>query len=51
MKNKLKNNTKIKLISLLSAIVLWIYVMAIVDPEDTRLFENVPVVVTNIGRN
>lgn len=48
MKNKLKNNTKIKLISLLSAIVLWIYVMAIVDPEDTRLFENVPVVVTNI---
>lgn len=48
MKNKLKNNTKIKLISLLSAIVLWIYVMAIVDPEDSRLFENVPVVVTNI---
>lgn len=47
MKNNLKRNTRIKLISLLSAIVLWMYVMAIVDPEDTKLFENVPVTVTN----
>lgn len=48
MKNRLKKNTRIKLISLLSAIVLWMYVMAIVDPEDTKLFESVPVSVTNI---
>lgn len=48
MKNRLKNNTKIKIISLLSALVLWMYVMAIVDPEDTILFENVPVTVTNM---
>lgn len=48
MKNRLKKNTRIKLISLLSAVTLWMYVMAIVDPEDTRLFENVPVSVTNI---
>lgn len=48
MKNKLKNNTKIKIISLLSALVLWIYVMAVVDPDDTKLFEDVPVAVTNI---
>ena len=48
MKNRLKKNTRIKLISLLSALTLWMYVMAIVDPEDTRLFENVPVSVTNI---
>ena len=47
MKNNLKRNTRIKLISLLSAIVLWMYVMAIVDPEDTKLFENIPVSVTN----
>lgn len=47
MKNNLKNNTRIKLISLLSAIVLWMYVMAIVDPEDTKLFENIPVTITN----
>lgn len=47
MKNNLKRNTRIKLISLLSAIVLWMYVMAIVDPEDTKLFENIPVTVTN----
>ena len=47
MKNNLKRNTRIKLISLLSAIVLWMYVMAIVDPEDTKLFENILVSVTN----
>lgn len=47
MINKLKDNSKIKIISLLSAIVLWTYVMAIVDPEETKLFENVPVTITN----
>lgn len=47
MINKLKDNSKIKIISLLSAIVLWTYVMAIVDPAETKLFENVPVTITN----
>lgn len=47
MINKLKNNSKIKIISLLSAMVLWMYVMAIVDPEETKLFENIPVKITN----
>lgn len=47
MKNNLKRNTKIKIISLLSAMVLWMYVMAVIDPEDTKLFENIPVTVTN----
>lgn len=47
MINKLKNNSKIKIISLLSAMVLWMYVMAIVDPEETKLFENIPVTITN----
>ncbi|WP_092921876.1 CdaR family protein [Romboutsia hominis] len=49
MMNKLKHNTKIKLISLLSAITLWLYVMAIVDPTDTKLFENVPIVISNMN--
>ena len=47
MINKLKNNSKIKIISLLSAMVLWMYVMAIVDPEETKLFENIPVTINN----
>lgn len=47
MINKLKNNSKIKIISLLSAMVLWMYVMAIVNPEETKLFENIPVTITN----
>lgn len=48
MIEKLKENTKIKLISLLSALVLWMYVMAIVDPEETKLFEGIPVSITNM---
>lgn len=47
MINKLKNNSKIKIISLLTAMVLWMYVMAIVDPEESKLFENIPVTITN----
>lgn len=49
MMNKFKHNYKIKIISLLSAMVLWTYVMAIVDPEETKLFENIPVTITNIN--
>ena len=49
MINELKDNTKIKIISLLSAMVLWMYVMAVVDPEETKLFENIPVTITNIN--
>lgn len=49
MIKKLKNNTKIKLISLLSAVVLWMYVMAVIDPEETKLFEDLPVTITNMS--
>jgi len=49
MITKLKDNFKIKIISLLSAMVLWTYVMAIVDPEETKLLENIPVNITNIN--
>lgn len=47
MREKLKNNSKIKIISLLSALVLWMYVMAVVDPEETKLFEDIPLTITN----
>lgn len=49
MIDKIKNNTKIKLISLLSAVLLWLYVMAIVDPEEVRLFENIPITINNLS--
>lgn len=49
MRERLSNNTKLKLISLLSAIVLWMYVMAVVDPEETKLFEDIPVSITNLN--
>ena len=46
MIEKLKKNTKIKLIALFSAIILWMYVMAVVDPEDTKLYENIPITIS-----
>lgn len=49
MREKLKNNSKIKLISLLSSLVLWMYVMAVVDPEETKVIEDVPVTITNMN--
>ena len=49
MIDKFENNTKIKLISLLSAIVLWLYVMAVVDPEETKLFEDIPITINNMN--
>lgn len=49
MINKLKHNTKIKIISFLSAIVLWLYVMSVVDPQGTKVFENVPIAINNMG--
>lgn len=49
MIEKLKKNTKIKLIALFSAIILWMYVMAVVDPEDTKLYENIPITITNLN--
>lgn len=49
MIGKFKNNTKIKIISLLSALVLWLYVMEVVDPDETKLFENIPVTITNMN--
>ncbi|WP_243462036.1 YbbR-like domain-containing protein [Clostridioides difficile] len=49
MINRLKNNTKIKIISFLSAIALWMYVMAVVDPEETKGFEDIPVSISNMN--
>ena len=49
MINQLKNNTKIKVISLLSAILLWLYVMIFVDPSENKLYENVPVTISNMS--
>lgn len=50
MIDQLKHNTRIKLISLLSAIVLWLYVMAVVDPEVTKVFEDIPVEISNMSQ-
>lgn len=47
MINKFKHNTKIKVIAILSAMALWMYVMLAVDPQESKLIENIPVHITN----
>lgn len=49
MIEKLKQNTKIKVISLLTALILWMYVMVVVDPQETKVFEGIPVTITNMN--
>ncbi|HSQ33864.1 MAG TPA: CdaR family protein, partial [Peptostreptococcaceae bacterium] len=48
MINKLKHNTRIKIISLFSAIVLWLYVMTVVDPVIVQSYRDVSVSITNM---
>lgn len=43
----LRNNTVLKILSLLVAIFLWIYVMGEVNPTTTQTIENVPVELLN----
>ena len=42
-----RNNTVLKILSLLIAIVLWMYVMGEVNPTITRTIENIPVELLN----
>lgn len=47
MKKKLFSNWGLKLASLVLAFILWIVVVRIEDPQDTRTFRNVPVKLIN----
>lgn len=49
MMEKIKDNTKLKLLSFMSALFLWLYVMAVVDPEETKLIENLPITINNMS--
>lgn len=48
MKNNVRrNNIKTKIISLLTAVALWLYVIAVVDPDEKKVIENIPITITN----
>ena len=49
MINLNKNNLKTKIISLITAIALWLYVIAVVDPEEKKVIENIPITITNMS--
>ena len=44
---RLFNNWALKLFSLIAAVLLWLLVMNIEDPEDQRSYYNIPVRLTN----
>ena len=45
--NDRRNNIKTKIISLLTAIALWLYVIAVVDHDEKKVIENIPITITN----
>ncbi|MDR1774592.1 MAG: hypothetical protein LBR30_06990 [Clostridioides sp.] len=49
MINKLRENLKIKIVSLIAAIVIWLYVIVEVDPVEKIKFEDVPVTISNMS--
>jgi len=51
MKDFLKKNSVLKVISVVLAIILWYYVIIIVDPLVTKTFEDVPVIYTDNPSN
>ncbi|WAW14695.1 CdaR family protein [Peptostreptococcus equinus] len=44
-----KANIKYKVISVVASIALWLYVIAVVDPDDKKVIENVPITITNVS--
>lgn len=42
-----KNNMNTKIISVIASAVLWMYVIAVVDPEEKKVIENIPITITN----
>ena len=40
-------NIKTKIISLVTAVALWLYVIAVVDPSEKKIIENIPITITN----
>lgn len=47
MKEKMMNNVGIKILALCIAFLLWIIIINIDDPVDTKLFNNIPVEILN----
>lgn len=49
MINKFKYNTRVKVLSILSAVFLWMFVMIAVNPQSEVTVEGVPVTITNLS--
>lgn len=43
------NNLKTKIISLVTALALWLYVIAVIDPDEKKVIENIPITITNLN--
>lgn len=41
------NNLKTKIISIVTAVAIWLYVIAVVDPDEKKIIENIPITITN----
>ena len=47
MRKKLTNNLGYKILSVIFAVMLWLTVLNISDPQKTATIENIPITITN----
>ena len=49
MFNKQDGNFRLKVVAILAACFLWLYVMAIIDPEERKVMNDIPISITNLS--
>lgn len=49
LRQKAKGNIRTKIISILAALALWLYVLAVVDPDEKKVIENIPITINKMN--
>lgn len=49
-RQKAKGNIKSKIISVLAALALWLYVLAVVDPDEKKVIVDIPITINKINQ-
>lgn len=50
LRQKAKGNIKAKIISILAALALWLYVLAVVDPDEKKVIVDIPITINKMNQ-
>lgn len=50
LRQKVKGNIKAKIISILAALALWLYVLAVVDPDEKKVIVDIPITINKMNQ-